>query len=60
VLCVMLVIQSIIGWVIVRTLNSRLDEQLHQLNDSYTASPYTIDRDPNRKPERGSEPLDFD
>jgi len=59
-LCVMLVIQSIIGWIIVRTLNSRLDEQLDQLNDSYTENPYTIDRDPSRKPERGSEPLDFD
>lgn len=60
VLCVMLVIQAIIGWFIVSTLNDNTAKKLQQLNADYTASPYTADRDPNRKPEPGSQPLKFD
>ena len=58
-LCVMLVVQAIIGWMIVRMINDNIDDELRQLNSGYTATPYTKDRAPGTKPEPGSEPLDF-
>ena len=59
-LCVMFVIQAIIGWFIVRDINENVDNELRKLNEDYTSTPYTINREPGSKPERGSQPLDFD
>lgn len=59
-LSVMFVVQSMIGWFIVRIINNSIDEELQRLNAGYTESPYTVDRDPRRRAERGSRPLNFD
>ena len=60
ILCVMLVIQAIIGWVVVRKVNESTDETLNRMNSDYWQSPYTIDNQPGRENERGSQPVRFD
>lgn len=59
-LCFMFVIQAIVGWFILQGINDNIEKELKQINSDYTSTPYTIDREPGRKAERGSEPLDFD
>lgn len=58
-LSVMLVLQAIIGWMIVRTINDNIDDELRRAGSFYTSTPYTTDREPNKDPEPGSQPLDF-
>lgn len=57
-LCFMLVIQAIIGWIIVRIINDSFDDELEQLNASYHSTPFTIDRHPNRMPQKEMDPPD--
>lgn len=58
-LCVMFVAQAIIGWLWVRKINENIDSRLRNLKNSIYDSPYTVERDPSRAAERGSQPLDL-
>ena len=60
ILSVMFVIQAGIGWFIVRKINENTDDRLQQMNSDYWSTPYTIDHDPSRAHERGSQPVDLD
>ncbi len=55
-LLLMLVIQVVFGWVIVQGINSKIDDELRQLNSSYPSTSYTIGRDAERKDEPSSKP----
>jgi len=59
-LSVMFVVQAFVGWLLVGKVNENLNERVLQINQQMYSHPYTIDRDPNRKPERGSLPINFD
>lgn len=59
-LSVMLVGQAILGWLWVRKINENIDARLRNLKESIYDSPYTVERDPARAAERGSQPVEFD